>query len=201
MSDVAASSRLPETVEEFLLWPGDGRAKHYELVDGVVRAMAPGSTTHATIQANLAFLITSSLRNSGSRCRLLVTPGIVPRLNARENFRVPDLGVTCTPDTAQELAMPDPLLLVEVLSPSNRAKTWTNVWAYSTIPGLQEILVVHSTRIDVQLMRRAADGSWPQAHLSHGIDDALSLQSIAMTCPVADLYAGTHLARGEDGPV
>jgi len=29
------------TLGEFLVWPGDGTAKRYELVDGVVRAMSP----------------------------------------------------------------------------------------------------------------------------------------------------------------
>ncbi len=156
--------------------------------------MAPCSTTHATIQGSLAFLIGSHLRSTALSCRLLVTPGIIPHLNANENFRVPDLGVTCAPDTAKQIAMPDPLLLVEVLSPSNRAKTWTNVWAYSTIPGVREILVVQSMRIEVQLMRRAADGTWPQAHASFGAGDVFVLETIGLTCPVADVYAGTHLA-------
>ena len=62
MRDAGSTSSAPETVEQFLDWPGDGRAKYYELVDGVVRAMSLASTTHGTIQGNLAFVIGAHLR-------------------------------------------------------------------------------------------------------------------------------------------
>ena len=44
-------------VIDFIDWPGDGTSTRYELVDGVLRAMAPGSDTHNTIVANLAGLL------------------------------------------------------------------------------------------------------------------------------------------------
>lgn len=193
MSDVARASRPPETVEEFVVWPGDGRAKHYELVDGTVRAMAPPSTTHATIQSNLTIIIGNHLRAAKMPCRILSTPGVIPRLNADENFRVPDLSVTCAPDTAETLAIPDPLLLVEILSPSNAGATSGNIWAYSTIPTLREMLVVRSTRVGVRVLRRLPDGSWPQASPSLGLADPFELECIGLTAPVADIYADTHL--------
>jgi hypothetical protein len=34
----------------------------------------------------------------------------------------------------EESALTDPVLLIEILSPSNQAETWANVWAYATIP-------------------------------------------------------------------
>ena len=133
MRDAARAPTSPETVEQFLDWPGDGRVKRYELVDGVVRAMSPASTTHGTIQGNLAVLIGSHLRASGSPCRLVVTPGVIPRMNAARNFRIPDLGVTCAPDAERQIGMPDPILLVEILSPSDEADTWSNIWTYGTL--------------------------------------------------------------------
>ena len=50
-----AARKLPPlmTVAEFLEWPGDGTGTRYELVDGVLRAMAPASDNHGTIQTNL----------------------------------------------------------------------------------------------------------------------------------------------------
>ena len=54
----------------------------------------------------------------------------------------------------EEYDASDPVLLVEILSPSNRAETWTNVWAYTTIPSVREILVLHSLRIRAELLRR-----------------------------------------------
>ena len=45
------------TLEEFFAWDGGGHQGKLELVDGVVRAMAPASATHAIIQGNLVYAI------------------------------------------------------------------------------------------------------------------------------------------------
>ena len=39
----------PMTVADFLDWPGDGSGRKFQLVDGELRAMSPGSVTHGTI--------------------------------------------------------------------------------------------------------------------------------------------------------
>ena len=68
-------------------------------------------------------------------------------------YRVPDLGVTCSPDMSSH-ATPEPVLLIEVLSPGNFAQTRSNMWTYTTIPSVAEILIVHSTRVEAALLRR-----------------------------------------------
>ena len=60
---------------------------------------------------------------------------------ANENFRVPDLGVTCAPPS-REVMVSEPVLLIEILSPSNERENRANVWTYTTIPSVQEILLV-----------------------------------------------------------
>ena len=47
-------------------------------------------------------------------------------------MRVPDLAVSCSPFELTQPAPTDPVLIVEILSPSNRAETWANVWAYTS---------------------------------------------------------------------
>src|ERR671933_996226 len=128
------------TMADFLDWPGDGTAKRYQLVDGEPRAMAPASATHGAIQATLARLIGNRLVEAGRRCRAVTEPAVMPRLRADMNLRVPDIGVTCTRIERGQIVLPDPVLLVEILSPGNDRETWENVWAYSTIPSVQEIL-------------------------------------------------------------
>jgi Uma2 family endonuclease len=83
------------TVSEFLAWdaPGPGR---WQLVDGEPVAMAPASRTHGTLQLELGGLIRNHLEAAGNRCAVVAAPGIVPRVRASENFRIPDLAVTCT---------------------------------------------------------------------------------------------------------
>jgi Uma2 family endonuclease len=92
-----------------------------------------------------------------------------------------------------QATLPDPVLLVEILSPSNQAER-SNVWTYTSIPSVQKILILHSARIRAELLRRLPDGGWPEQ--THPIDDGdLVLTSIGFRVPMTDLYARTGLAR------
>ena len=135
-----------------------------------------------------------SPRPTAPPCVALVEAGVVPKVRARHNFRVPDLAVTCSPYTEEEASLTDPVLLVEILSPSNQAETWGNVWTYTTIPSVQEILVLHTVRIAAEVLRRRADGSWPEEPELVETGD-LTLGSIGFAVPLAALYRTTRLAR------
>jgi Uma2 family endonuclease len=197
---MSASARrtLPTrmTIDEFLAWSGSEPGPGWELVDGTPRAMAPASATHGIIQSRIASRLTTHLDARGSPCVVVSEPAVVPRVRARNNMRVPDLVVTCTPIEAEQFAVPDPVLVIEILSPSNEAETWDNIWAYASIPSVREILILHSTKIAGELLRRRADASWPEEPTGIGPDDILTLTSVDLACPLADLYARTHLARG-----
>jgi Uma2 family endonuclease len=191
-----ALRKLPQhmTVAEFLDWPGDGSGRTFQLVDGELRAMPPGSATHGTIQANLCGLIRNALVASGSGCRIVTEPGVITRIRSDINMRVPDLGITATADAPGQQALPDPIALIEVLSPGNASDTRDNLWAYTTIPSVREIVVVHSTRVLAEVLRRDADGHWPEQPEQTGVGDTLRLQSIAVAFPLREAYAQTHLA-------
>lgn len=149
--------------------------------------------THGIIQAMLAYLINRKLIEAGSKRSVATEPAVTPRLRADINLRVPDLGVTCAASEPRQQLFPDPILLIEVLSPSNHADTWENVWAYSTIPSVREILVVHSTRVKTELLRRQPDGAWPASPEIIESDAMLRLTSIGLECPLRAVYANTHL--------
>jgi len=107
-------------------------------------------------------------------------------------MRVPDLAVTCSPALPGDNALRDPVLLIEILSPSNRAETWTNVWSYTTIPSVREILVLRSTSVGADLLRRGPDSTWPERPQAIEQDD-LVLDSIGYTGPIAAFYRSTWL--------
>jgi Uma2 family endonuclease len=192
---MVAALRIPDrmTVAEFLAW--DAPSGHrWQLVDGEPQAMAPASRTHNGILGELGALIRNHLLAQGGPCSVVPTPGVVPRVRADSNFRIPDLAVTCSDYQEEEYDLTDPVLLAEILSPSNRSETWTNVWAYTTKPSVQEILLVHSTRVGAELLRRRPDGSWPEQSMT--IDDGeIELASIGFRVPLAALYRTTRLAR------
>ena len=191
-------SPQPMTFEEFLAWPGDGTGRIYELVNGRLRAQDAASDAHGTIQSRLATLLTNHIDAMRPGCRVVSNPGIRPRLLATWNHRIPDLGVTCTQNRADVHAMPDPVLLIEVLSPSNAEDTWSNIPLYASVPTVVEILIVSSTRLETQLLRRGDDGAWPQEPTTIAPDGRIELVSIGLEMPLAAVYRGTHLAR-DDG--
>ena len=164
---MSASAKLPPwvSVGEFLQWDS-GDDRRYQLVNGVPHAMAPTSNTHGLLQNELGRLIGNHLRERRSACEVITAPGVVPHLLSDHNFRIPDLAVTCAPVLPGPNTLSDPVLIVEILSPSNQAETWTNVWAYTTIPSIREILIVHSTAICADLLRRDAEGNWPERALT-----------------------------------
>jgi Uma2 family endonuclease len=187
------------TVTEFLRWPGDGTGRRFELVDGQLRAMAPTRDIHGTIQANLTILLGNHLR--GTRCRVVVAPGVQPRVNAAYNVRIPDLGVTCAANRQEDHLVADVILLIEVLSPGNVRKTWDNIRSFTTIPSVRELLVVDSRAVRVERLTRGEDGHWP-ADAQVFKDGAVPLTSVDTMLTIPDIYAGTWLLKdnGEDPP-
>ena len=183
------------TTDEFLTWdPGDPSGRLWQLINGEPVAMAPGSENHGALQGEISRLIGNHLYEHRRSCRLIVTPGVVPRIHANRNYRIPDLGVTCSPPSG-ELMLADPVLLIEILSPSNEAETWTNIWTYTTIPSVTEILAVRSTRVEAELLRRLPDGNWPAEPLTLSAGDAVALSSIGLTVDLAAFYLTTTLGR------
>lgn len=181
------------TLDEFLSWdPEDPTGARWQLIDGEPVAMAPGSATHSAIQGELVRLLGNHLLDRFP-CRAMPEAGIVPKARSDMNYRIPDIAVTCEPPTADQMVHA-PLLLVEVLSPSNEIETNANIWAFTTIPSVQEILSIHSTRIAASLLRRNADGNWPDNPIPLGPDDMLALDSIDFAVPLRACYRTTVLA-------
>ena len=182
------------TVAEFLNWePDDSSGRLWQLRDGEPEMMAPASDRHGSIQSRLSQLIGVHLDATARPCRVVTAPGVVPAERSEDNCLVPDLGITCAPPTGAHL-MEQPLVLIEILSPTNVSKTRANVRAYRTIPGVAEILVVHSTVIAAEILRRTPDGTWPQQPAFISADDELRLDAIGFVTPLRDAYRNTGLA-------
>src|SRR5216683_982548 len=108
-----AISRM--TLEEFLRWD-DGTDTRYELIDGFPVAMAPPAEAHRILAERLVSRIDAAL--AGRRpCNAQIEPG-VGRPDRADSYYVPDIAVTCEPNEPGRQAMLDPILIVEILSPS-----------------------------------------------------------------------------------
>jgi len=103
------------TVAEFLRWE-DGTDTRYELRDGLVVAVAPPAPPHGLLAAQLCIRIGAALQ-SRRPCMVQVEAGIA-RPGRDDTCYVADLAVTCTSPLRGDQLIRDPVLVVEVLSPS-----------------------------------------------------------------------------------
>ncbi len=181
------------TAEEFISWGGDGHPGKLELVNGVVRAMSPASGTHALLQSTIARILGNHLQKTGRPCRVGTEAPIRPRMRSNENVRAPDIAVTCVPKSKDEKFFPDPILIVEVLSPSNQRETWESIWACATIPAIQEVLVVESERVHVAVYSKDEAGAWPEHPQVIESGGRVRLASIDAEIALSDIYADTNL--------
>ena len=188
---MSAALKLPSrhmTVAEFLEWArADHSPTRWQLCDGEPEMMAPPSERHGRIQGELATLIGMHFRSRNSPCSVVITPGVVPRVRSAENYRIPDLAVSCSP-VPGEPAMLDPIVLIEILSPSNETETLANIWTYTSIPSVTEIVIIRSDRIEAEILRRQPDQSWPSQPELLGPNDELRLPSIGFTTPLREAY-------------
>lgn len=110
------------------------------------------------------------------------------RLLDNYNVRIPDLAVTSEPVSPADRLLHAPLLIVEILSPSDWRRTWSNVSLYTTIANVREILVLHTAKVRAVLLRREADGSWPARPVALPLGDDVTLESIGFNAPLAAFY-------------
>jgi Uma2 family endonuclease len=197
MSMSAALRPLPPTprlsAAEFLSWPEDPAGLRWQLVDGEPICMAPPSGTHGRVQGESGALIHNALRAKSSPCQVVMGAGIQPRVEAKWNVRIPDFLVDCDPPDPKQHLIPNPVLIVEILSPGNERLTRSNVWAYRTIPSVQDILLLYGWRVEAELLRRDADGGWPDSPAKLGAADRLILPALGLDIGLADAYAGSGL--------
>lgn len=192
---MTAPRTLPQqrmTVDEFLVWDGGGHVGKLELVEGRVRAQMPASDVHSTIQASLARLIGNHLEATRSPCRIGTEAPVVPPMRPKRNARAPDLAVTCTPPSASKV-YDNPILIVEIVSPSNEDDTWETISTLATNLTLREIVVVQSETVEVQVFTRMADGNWPAEPVTSGPGGVVRLTTLDLDLAVGKIYAKTLL--------
>jgi Uma2 family endonuclease len=183
MSDAAVRKM---TLDEFLHWD-DGTDQRYELIGGFPLAMAPPREVHGALAVRLASRIDAAL--SGRRpCRASTAAGIIDP-DQIDSFFGADIGVTCAPVDPRRQYLQEPILLVEILSPSTeRHDRRIKIPAYQQIASVVEILVVDSDARYAALHRRQGD-QWV-IQISRGDAGVISLASIGIDIPMSELYDG-----------
>jgi Uma2 family endonuclease len=175
------------TVEEFLdSCPDDQR--HYQLIDGVIVAMAPPAIPHQIIAANLTTEIVTAVRKNRPGCSTRSPAGIAPQgLGGRNHFET-DITVTCEAGGYRGIAA-EPVLIVEIESPSTeRDDHFVELPHHQNLPSLREILCVESERVAATVYRRNDEG-WVTIEID-GPQARLVLEAIGLDVALGELYRG-----------
>jgi Uma2 family endonuclease len=181
------------TLAEFLRWD-DWTETHYELVAGFPLAMAPPARAHRILAARLAAAIEARLR-ARRPCTAEIEAGIAGP-DRDDSFYIADLAVGCRPYRQGEQLVPDPILIIEILSPgAERHDRLTKVPGYRDIPTVEEILLIDSESCLAEVLRR--EGLNWVTELVRGRDEVLRLASVDLAVPMAELYDGIGMARAE----
>ena len=179
-----AALHLPMTADEFMAWDATQTIKH-EYVDGELFAMAGADKAHVTLTGNVYTALRQHLRGSPCRTYMLDTK---LRVEAANCYFYPDVLVTCSKEDAAERAIVrEPVLVVEVLSPSTAGYDRGDKFAaYRRLTSLRGYVLIdpESRRCDVY--RRGDNGLWVLHPFEEG--QALELACVELDIPAADLW-------------
>src|SRR5690242_12325748 len=113
---MSSPARNEMDVDAFLRW-AEGRDGRWELRDGQAVLMAPERAAHALVKLAAQIALREGVRRAGLSCRVF-PDGMTVRIAARTAFE-PDALVVCpTPADLNTMEIPNPVVVVEVLSPS-----------------------------------------------------------------------------------
>jgi Uma2 family endonuclease len=143
------------TVDEFLVW-AEGRPGRYELDGGTVIAMSPENVGHLRAKAAVHEVLAAAVRRAGLPCEAL-PDGATVRVDAGTAYE-PDALVYCGPPLPRSaIEVADPVIVVEVLSPSTaRHDRSGKLVGYFAVPSLYHYLIVDADRR--VLVHHARDG-------------------------------------------
>ena len=183
------------TAEDFLAWDEHETLKH-EFVRGEVFAMAGAEEQHVTATGNLYMRLRAHLR--GSPCRVFMLD-MKLRVAEADAYFYPDVLVTCSAaDAVNPKIKSEPLLIVEVQSPSTAAYDRDAKFAaYRTLPSLQEYLLVDPDRRRCDLFRKGGDGLWVLHPFERGTP--VQLDSVQFTLSAERLWEDLDPPQVGDG--
>jgi Uma2 family endonuclease len=185
---MAEPAPKPMTVDDYLAWSErQPERPRYELVDGQPVAMAPERVGHTRTKYAVHAALAAAIRKAGLACEAL-GDGVMVRVGEATAYE-PDALVRCGPRLPDDtVEAPDPIVIVEVLSPSTEhIDTAAKLAGYFRLPSLVHYLIVAADRPMVIHHARPPGGSGPieTRILAQG---SLALDPPGLSVPVEAFY-------------
>jgi Uma2 family endonuclease len=142
MSDLAPARM---TSDEFIAWAMEQpEGCRYELVAGEVVGMAAGRSALALAKFHIARCLAETVERDGLACQVY-PDGMAVEIDASTTYE-PDALVRCgAPPPPDAVKLTDPIVVVEVLSPSTRARdAGAKLVDYCHLPSVHHYLIVRT---------------------------------------------------------
>jgi Uma2 family endonuclease len=170
--------------EEFRVW-AEQQPGRFERINGVVVAMAPERIIHARVKARVWQALDQAIRVAGVPCEAL-PDGVTVEIDDDTNFE-PDAIVQCGALDPNKIAADNPVVVVEVLSPSTNAiDRALKLEKYFKLLSVQHYLIVWPDKPQIVHHRRGDKG------LIEGysfIGGKITLDPPGIIIAVEDVYA------------
>lgn len=185
MSDaVRQSPPRRMNVDEFHDWVQQQPSGRYELHGGEVVAQASERVRHVVAKLAAVNALAAAIRAAGLRCTALAD-GAAVRISHDTAYE-PDALVTCAALDYDSPEVPEPVIVVEVISPGSRSGDLTRkLGGYFSLPSVRHYLIVDAEdRVVIHHARRSAERI-DTAILREG---AAVLDPPGLTLPLAALW-------------
>jgi Uma2 family endonuclease len=180
---MSATAEKRLNVDEFLAW-ADGREGKWELHDGIPVAMSPERVRHAATKTDVVFTLRTAIDRASAPCRVYAE-GITVRVSENRAF-VPDALVVCPAPPPDDIEISNPLVVVEVLSPSTTGYDHgIKLEGYFSLASLAHYLILDPVRRVVIHHARGREGVIETRILHEG---RLRLDPPGLEVGVAELF-------------
>lgn len=190
-----AETKKYYTVEEYLAFEREAFEKH-EYIDGEivplhkpfeVTAMADASRRHNLVSGNIFGELRHQLK--GKNCEVYIND---MRVRLKPNrYGYPDVIVVCSePEFLDDEfdTLTNPIILIEVLSPSTRFKDKTEkLEDFRKLESLKECLLIEQEKMFIEHYIKQTPNQW-LLRIYENSDERVTLESIGCEISLSDIY-------------
>jgi Uma2 family endonuclease len=170
-------------VDQFLTW-SDAREGKWELHGGVPVAMSPEHARHGGVKAFAATALVNAIGRARAPCGVYVD-SLMVRIRSDQAFR-PDVLVVCPDPQPDVLAISNPVIVVEVLSPSTADNDHgIKREGYFSLPSVAQYLILDPDRRFAVHHARGAGGAIVKRMRRDG---RLRLNPLGLEFAIAELF-------------
>ncbi len=180
------------SADAFLEWAEAQGSGRYQLIEGEIVAMAPERAEHVHVKREIANVLDAAIARAKLPCRAFVD-GLGVKVDDTTVFE-PDALVNCGPPISRRsLIAPNPVIVVEVISPTSVARDMAEKYAnYFRHPSVQHYIILFIEN-RIALLHSRDEGEVLKSRIARE-GGRLRLDPPGIEFAVSDFFAGLDSA-------